>query len=119
MSIYDDLVPVATEVLKEFNQPELSYVELVPATDGTPFDPGEPTPVVHPIIGGVARGVEFKYVDGSQVVASDGQITCSVRQSFTPDIKDYVDVGKQRCKIKRATGLPPTTPVVYIIIYER
>lgn len=119
MSIYDDMQAIGRELLTEFNQDGISYVELIPAM-GPPDNPGAPSETVHSLTGAVARGVEYKYVDGTQIVASDGQVTCKAPLSFTPKIKDWVIVGGQRHKIKSATAIPPTgTPVVYVWIYER
>lgn len=119
MSIYDDMQAVARDVLGEFNQGGISYVQLTPAS-GPRDNPGKPGEVVHPITDGVARGVEYKYIDGSQVVASSGQITCAAPKPFVPKINDFVIVGGQRHKIVESKAIPPTgTPVTYVIIYER
>ncbi len=119
MSIYDEMRVVAKEVLTEFKQGGIKYVRLNAAV-GPPDNPGVPSETSFVIDDGVARGVEYKYVDGTQVVASDGQITCGAPQQFTPNIKDYVEVGGQRHKIRRVTAIPPTgTPVAYTIIYAR
>ena len=118
MGFYDDMQSVATDILGDFNQDGLKYIELV-SGNGPPDNPGAPTEIVHTIIAGVAKGVEEKYVDGSQIVTSDGQITCAVG-SFAPKAKDFVIVGGKRHKVEMATQIPPTgTPVALVMIYKR
>lgn len=125
MGFYDDMQGIASDLLREFSQstsedgtPKMKYVELIAA--GGPVDnPGVPTETVHDIIGGVARGVDEMYVDGSQVIASNGQITCEVG-TFEPKAKDYVILNGKRHKVTKAVNLPATgVPVAYVIIYER
>lgn len=121
MSIYDEMQSVAKELLgsDDFAQAGIKYIALVKGA-GSPDNPGKPTEVLYTIADAVARGVEYKYVDGTQIVTSDGQVTCGAPQSFTPKIGDWVEVGGKRHKIKMCTAVPPTgTPVVYKLIYER
>lgn len=125
MGFYDDMRGIASDLLREFSQstnqggsPQMKYVELIPA-EGPPDNPGVPTEQVHDIIGGVARGVDEEYIDGSQVIASNGQITCEVG-TFTPKVDDYVILNQKRHKVIRTVNIPATgTPVAYVIIYER
>lgn len=121
MSIYDDMQSAASEILKEFNQSGVSYIHLTPAVGGKRYDPGTPTETEYKIVGGVARGVEYKYVDGTQIVASDGQVTCAISAlPVRPGMPGFMIVGGQKYKIKKVTTVPPTgTPVVYLIFYER
>lgn len=123
MGFYDDMQGVASDILRDFNQgntsgsDKMQYVELV-SGNGPADNPGAPTEVLHPITG-VAKGVEEKYINGTQIVMSDGQITCEVG-SFVPKAKNFVIVGGKRHKIEMATQIPPTgTPVAYIMIYKR
>jgi hypothetical protein len=119
MSIYDDFQIIAKELLTEFHQDRLQYIEMIPATGGTPDNPGTPTTKTYDIPDGVARGVEYKYIDGSQVVGTEGQITCAVGE-FVPKIGNFVSVNGDTHKIVKATAIPPTgTPVVYVMVYER
>ncbi len=125
MGFYDDMQGIASGLLREFSQstsangtPQMKYVELIPAA-GPKDNPGVPTETTHDIIGGVARGVDEMYVDGTQVVASNGQITCEVGP-FVPKAKDYVILNGKRHKVIKTVNLPATgTPVAYVIIYER
>ena len=121
MSIYDEMRMVAKELLgsDDFRQQGIRYVELTKGT-GPRENPGPPTEKIHDIVDGVARGVDARYIDGTQVVASDGQVTCGVPQPFTPKVFDWVIVGGQRCKIKQLKPIPPTgVTVAYVMIYER
>lgn len=122
MGFYDDMQGVASDILRDFNQgntsgdDKMQYVEVV--TGNGPADNPGKREVLHDIIG-VAKGVDEKYLKGTQIIASDGQITCEVG-TFKPKAKDFVIVSGKRHKVKEATAIPPTgTPVALVIFYER
>ena len=77
MSFYDDMQNVASDVLKQFQQGVIKYVDITSGT-GPADDPGEPTENEF-ILDGAARGVKFKYVQNGFAVASDLQITSSLK----------------------------------------
>ncbi len=118
MAFYDDMQTAATDILRDFQQSGIRYVQLT-AGDGTIDNPGEPTEEEFDVEG-VARGVQFKYVDNSNIVASDGQVTMPVSDEFTPNISGSVIVGGRRHKILAVKPIPPTgTTVAYVVIYKR
>lgn len=125
MGIYDDMQAITSGLLREFSQAtvldgesQMKYVELI-AASGPADDPGMPSEKLHNMIGAVARGVDEQYVDGSQVIMSNGQITCEVG-TFVPKAKDFVILNGKRHKVIKTVNLPATgTPVAYVIIYER
>lgn len=120
MSIYQEMQAVAKELLgdDEFRQDGIYYVALTPGT-GPADNPGAPVETKTLIRDAVARGVEDKYVDGTQVTGTDGQINCGYPQPFTPKISDWVEVGGKRCKILKVSKVPPTGVAVFLtIIYE-
>lgn len=118
VSFYEEMQKVATGVLKEFAQGVVSYVTFT-NSGGTPDDPGEPVPVVHSINAAV-RGVAYKYIDGTNIVASDGQLTMPVTPGLTPTDKGFIDVDGKRHRIMSVQQIPAAgTPVAYIIIFKR
>lgn len=90
MSIYDELKNVASEVLKDFKQSEISLVQLTPGS-GPADDPGIPTTTITEL-DAVARGVSFKYVQNGLAVASDIQVTAAVLEGVTPSVNDFVRI---------------------------
>lgn len=118
MGFYDEMQGVASSVLADFGQAGISYVKVIPAS-GPPDNPGQPGEQIILLADAVARGVEFKYVDGTQIVATDGQIVCAVNPAFEPRAQDFVIVKGKRHKVKKGGQIPPTgVPVAYIIFYE-
>lgn len=125
MEFYNEMQGIARGILREFSQStsetgssQIRYIELNPITGRPRDNPGAPSETIHPIIGAVARGVEEQYIDGTQITASNGQLTFEVGD-FEPKAKDYVALGNKRHKILKVVKLPAVgTPVAYVIIYE-
>lgn len=118
VSFYDDMAGIASELINEFQQGQVYYVALVPGS-GPEHDPGEPTEV-ETLVPAVARGVQFKYIDGTNIVASDGQITIPADTGIVPSIDGYVRVDDRKHRIISCTAIPPAgTAVAYRVIYKR
>lgn len=123
MSIYDDMRAVASEVIGEFAQGSIVYIELQPQAGATPDAPLPPVPVEHPI-NGVTRPVEYKYVDGTQIVQSDEQFTIAALDAesagFTPDMKDHTTIDGRGAKIVGIKRIPAAgDPITFVIIVRR
>jgi len=117
VDFYSDMQGVASAVIGEFAQGTISYVAISHA--GMLDDPGEPIEVVT-TVPGVARGVQFKFIDGTNIFASDGQITIPADAGVVPSITGFIEVDGRRHKIVSASAIPPAgTPVAYRVIYRR
>lgn len=115
---YNDMQNVATSLINEFEQGVVQYVEVT-AGDGPPDNPGLPTEVFH-TVNAVARGVSFKYVDGTSIFSTDEQITISGDQVFTPNGDGFVVVDTVRYKVIKIIRKPAAgTAVAYTIIYRK
>lgn len=122
MSIYDELRPVATELLtsEDFKQGVMQYVKVVPGA-GAADDPGAPTETPYTLAGGAARGVQFKYVQGGMAIASDSQVTIPVDSRFVPEITGFFIMNNVRYKIVQVVKLPDgePVPVAYTLIVRK
>ncbi len=122
MSIYNDLQKVAADLIGEFRQGDentFQYIALTAGTGGTPDNPAKPveTPTS---FNAVARGAQFKYVDGTNILASDMQLSMPANLDVVPSIKGFIEVDGRRHKIVGVNAVPPAgVPVVYRIFYRR
>lgn len=118
MSIYDEMQDIARDVLGEFRQEGLRYIRVTPGT-GPKDDPG-PAVVTPFDIDAAARGVAFKYVNGSTIVTTDLQLTMAVRDDVTPDMHGFVEAGGKRCKVIAVQPIPPTgVTVAHVVIFRK
>lgn len=107
--IYSELQPVVADVLREFKQGVIQYVEMVPGS-GPADDPGPATPQTT-TINAVARGVSFKYVDNSLVLQSDFQVTMP-GDGVEPNMSGFIKVDGVPHKIIKIIRKPAAGPVV-------
>lgn len=118
VDFYSGMAQIGSELIREFQQGEVHYVTLIPG-NGPAYDPGEPTEVETPVPA-VARGVQFKYIDGTNIVASDGQIMIPADVGVLPTIQGFIKVDGRKHRIVSCTAIPPAgTPVAYRVIYKR
>lgn len=118
MSIYDDMRVIATDVLNEFKQGTVRYVQIAPAAGGTPDDPGQPVETYHTVTA-VVRPVSTKYVDGSHIVQSDRQMVMP-NKGVTPTMAGFVDIDDDRFKIVEIMPRPSAgVPIVFVLIVRR
>lgn len=112
MSIYDDMQKVASTLITDFQQGSIKYVQRS-ITYTTPDEPSSATETLINV-DGVVKGVSFKFVDHTNILTSDKQLTISADQQFTPDAKDFIEIDGNRYKILRVDAIPNAgTPVVY------
>jgi hypothetical protein len=119
MSIYGDMQNLATNLLTDFNQGELSYIQLVPATGGTIDNPGTPTPVKTPVKGAV-RGVSQKYINAGFATGSEKQATINVIAGLNPKNGDQFSVDGEIFTITKVLKKPEAgTTVAYVLILKK
>jgi hypothetical protein len=117
-SIYDDLQGVAQNVLADFNQGVIEYVAVTPG-NGPPDNPGPSQDALPVRVNGAVRGVSFKYIDGSNILASDLQVTIPAG-IVTPNMKGFMRIDGVRYKIVRIDTKPAAgTPVAFLIIVRK
>lgn len=114
--IYRELQGVTRDVLKEFTQGTITYMHSTPGA-GPADDPGPATLTPYPY-DGVARGVKFKFIDGTTIIASDLQTTMPAID-VEPDIKGHVIADSIRYKIIRVDRIPSIGDVVAYRLFIR
>lgn len=115
---YSEMQGIANEVLTEFNQGEISYVVETPGT-GPADNPGAPTVTTTPLTAATARGVEFKFLTNTSILASDLQITIP-GGIIEPAPEGFFIVDGVRYKIVEIKRVPAAgTPVVWIVIVRK
>jgi hypothetical protein len=117
MSLYDEMQPIASSLLKEFKQGVIRYIKVTPG-NGSADNPGTSgeTPFD---LDGTSRGVMFKYVSMGLAVASDLQVTVNVIPEFAgkTEIRGFIEIDGVKYKIKQSIPKPAAgTAVVYTFI---
>lgn len=114
---YSEMQGVASDLLREFKQGVIAYVAVTKGS-GPADNPGAPTEKAY-TLDAVARGVAFKYIDGTNVVASDQQMTMPGK-GVAPDMKGFVTVDGVRHKIVRIIRKPSAgTPIAWTVIFRK
>lgn len=115
---YQEMQAVAAEVLAQFKQGTVVYVALTAQAGATPDDPGVPVDVPHPV-NATVKPVSMKYVDGTNIVQSDRQVTMP-GDGVEPDSNGYMLIDGARYKIIEIKRIPAAgTPVTFIVIVRR
>lgn len=104
MSFYDEMQKVASDVLSEFKQGTIKYVEIV-AGSGPADNPGPSTPASYDL-DAVAKGVSFKYVRDGLALSTDLTVTAAVRSDVTPNMKGFIEIDGVRYKIVQDISTP-------------
>lgn len=114
---YREMQAVATDLLGEFKQGVIEYVSLTPG-NGPADDPGPSQETVTPV-DAVARGVKFKYVDGSNVLATDQQLTMP-GNGVEPQPTGFVRIDGVRHKIVQIVRKPAAgIAVAFTVIFRK
>lgn len=120
MSIYDDMRSVAADVLGEFKQGEIRYVTVANAAGASPDESGSTTLTASNPLSATARPVSTKYVDGSNVVVSDIQVTIPNDGKCSPDMNGFVRIDGTDYKIMAVMARPAAgDPVSWTVIVRR
>ncbi|QWY83164.1 head-to-tail joining protein [Rhizobium phage RHph_X2_24] len=118
MAFYDEMQTVASELLNEFKQGAIKYVQIVPGA-GPIDEPGPSTEVVTDV-DAVARGVSFKYVQSGLALASDLTVTIAYNAAVTPNMRDFIEIDGVRYKIIQDISTPAAgTRVVWKFIVRK
>lgn len=104
MTFYDEMQNVASEVLKEFKQGAIKYVQIVPGNG--PIDEPGPSTTVEVDVDAVAKGVSFKYVRDGLALATDLTVTIAYNASITPNMRDFISIDGVRYKIVEDISVP-------------
>lgn len=118
MSIYDDLRPVADEILGEFKQGTISLVQLTAGT-GAADNPGAPTETTH-ALNATIKGVSFKYVKDGFALSTDLMVNAAPIDGVTPSKNDFIVIDGQRYKIIEDLSAPAAgTRVVWKFLVRK
>jgi hypothetical protein len=119
MTIYSEMQGVATELLTEFKQGVIQYVQIVPGS-GPAYNPGPSQEIPVTINGATAGGISFKYVKMGLGVAGDMQINMAVQANITPAINGFVKIDGVQYKITQIIPKPAAgIPVTYTLIAKK
>jgi len=114
---YQEMQDVATNLIGEFKQGSITYIDVKPS-NGPADDPGKAQETRH-LIEGTARGVSFKYIDKTSIVATDLQVTMSGK-GVKPQITGFMEVDGVRHKIIRVVQKPAAgVPVAFTVIFRK
>ncbi len=117
VDFYSEMQGIAAGVLGEFKQGVTRFIAITPGI-GSPDDPGEPTETVHEFDGTV-RGVRFRYIDGTQIFATDLQTTAPGNLPIA-DATGFLEVDGKRYKVVKVIAKPAAgTPVAFDIIARK
>ena len=125
---YAEMQSVATDLLTQFKQ---GVITLTRTTHDAPTNAWDaPTVPVETVytLNATARGVSQKYVDGTNVLRTDGQVTMAVQAtdvsggvvSLTPDkTSDVLKIDGKKVTVLEIMPLPLAgTPAAYVIIFR-
>lgn len=117
MGFYEDMQGVATDLLTEFAQGQVTITRVTPGTPDpdAPWVPVEPTTETVTLAAAVKR-VEQRFVNGTTVVGTEDQAMFAV-PGFEPDMACEFTVDGRRRILKDLIRIPAAgTPVAYIAI---
>ena len=121
MSVYSDAQAIFDELAADpdLKQGSLAYVTEEAAAGSTPDAPGTVTVTSYPF-NGFARTVSTKYVDGTNIINTDKQLSIPGSLLVVPEVGGFVDIDGSRHKIVRLDPIPAAgTPVTYRTFVRR
>lgn len=118
MTFYSDLQQVAKDVIGEFKQGAVKYIE--PGTESGPAYNPTITPGTEHEIDATVRGVASKFVDGTTILSSDFQLVTPAGFGVVPVQAGTVEADGTTYTIVQIDPVPAAgTPVVYRIFLRR
>ena len=100
---YREMQGVASELLAEFSQGTVVYTITGPST-GPEWNPTPGAPVSY-TLDATVQGVAKEYVDGTLILATDLQVTCSVF-AVEPSLAGTITIDGKVCQIVRVDKVP-------------
>ena len=120
MSIYDEMRALASEIMPEFKQGDIRYVDITSDPGASPDEAGTPVETVSAQLNATARPVSTKYVDGTHIVQSDRQVTVPNDGVATPDISGKMRIDGVDYKIIDIMPRPAAgDPITWAVIVRR
>jgi hypothetical protein len=113
---YGRMQKTASRLLKDKRQGDIIYVQPG-ATSGPAWDPVVSPPINHTLDATVS-GVAFKYVDGSQVLATDQMVIAAVF-GVEPSMSGTVTINGRAHQIVRIDRVPGSGTVVAWRVFVR
>lgn len=104
MTIYEELKPVASALLKEFKQGVMTLIKITPGA-GPADNPGQPVETPY-TLDAVAHGASFKFVRDGFATSSDLEVTVAVLDGVKPEINDFIVIDSIRYKIIHDVSVP-------------
>jgi hypothetical protein len=101
---YDEMQEVATDLLTEFQQGQVSLKRVTTTPGENEWDPPTETSETWPLKAAV-RTVSMKYVDGTLIIAGDRQVTFAVPDT-TPLLTDLLAIDGKDHAMKDLRALP-------------
>lgn len=120
MSVYDDARAAALAVFTDpdLKQTAFKYRTYAAPAGATPDDPGTPV-ATDVVVNATARPVSTKYVDGTNIVQTDVQITVVNDGSAVPTMEGFMLINDVEHKIVALMAKSVTDPVVWTLIVRR
>jgi len=115
---YDEMQKIASDLLGEFQQGEVSYIGVTAGTGETPDDPAQPVEIAT-VVNATVRGVLWKYVQAGLATATDLQVTMPAN-TVVPSIEGFFTIDGARYKIVQIDRRPAAgVAAVYICVVRR
>jgi len=112
---YARMAATAKRLLTNFNQVNLSTVEVITAAGAGPFDPPSDT-TASTQRQGVARGVSSKFVDGVNILHTDLQL---MLEAVEIGVGSRVTVDGKPVTVLRVDQIPPAGVAVVTRVFVR
>jgi hypothetical protein len=121
MSIYDDLRQVSNDLHAEFKQGTISYVSMVVGAGARPDLPTSAAKGMAVPINSVARPVSTKYVDSTNVVMTDKQVSIpNDGVSPVPQLGHFIRIDGVDHKIIMSMARPAAgVPINWTVIVRK
>lgn len=118
-NIYDEMRAVAADLLEEFSQATIKLVRVTKG-GGPGYRPGDPTTTETTYRGGVGKGVNKKFIQGTTVVVSELQVITDVVDGIEPLISDKLSINGKIHNIKQIENVPALgTPIIHKFTVEK
>lgn len=119
MTFYGDMQTLATGLLTDFKQGVIQHVALTPGA-GPAHRPGTSGSTTTTLPGGVASGVQKKYIDQGLAITGDLQVTAPVVAGLTVKQADKLLLDGVAWRVVSIIQIPAAgTPVAFVYVVRR